>query len=184
MEKIFNNSMMTPFFRKKRFENVSENEIIKKCSIYAENFNKEVTKGISFIGDVGTGKTTGLACICNELMEKGYPCLFTTFSELLNKFSDYSYNNAGNITPLLDDLCKCDFIVLDDIGRETYTDKRKEFAFMIIDRLMNYEKPVCFTANFETFAKLEQIEEWKAIMDRLKTMTNIEFVKSTKSLRG
>ena len=132
IDKIFDNSMMTPLFRKKKFENVEMNEIIKRCKNYAENFSKETTKGISFIGSVGTGKTTGLACLCNELMQKGHPCIFTTFSELLNKFSNYSYNHVGDITPLLDDLCKCDLVVLDDMFRQSETDKRREIAFLIM----------------------------------------------------
>lgn len=183
IEKIFDNSMMTPFFRKKRFENVSENEIIKKCRIYAENFSKKVSTGISFIGDVGTGKTTGLACICNELMERGYLCLFITFSELLNKFSDYAYNNAGNITPLLNDLCKFNLIIFDDMFRHIETEKKREYSFLIIDKLMNYEIPICYTSNFETFEKYQKVKEWDAIFDRLKTMTETQII-TGKSLRG
>ena len=87
--------MMTPFFQKKKFENVKESSLIIKCKKFANDFNKNVTKGISFVGDVGTGKTTALACLCNYLLENGYSCLFTTFSELLNKISEYSYNHAG-----------------------------------------------------------------------------------------
>ena len=183
IQKIFDNSMMTPLFRKKKFENVEMTDIVKKCKKYADNFSTEKTKGISFIGNVGTGKTTGLACLCNELMEKGHPCIFTTFSELLNKFSNYSYNHAGDITPLLDDLCRCDLIVLDDMFRQTETEKRREIAFLIIDRLMNYEIPLCYTANFETYKNFKKIPEWDAIFDRLKVMTDSEILKG-ESLRG
>ena len=185
IKKLISNSMMTPFFQKKKFENVTESKIINECKNYAETFKtaKNITKGISFIGDVGTGKTTALACLCNDLIENGYSCIFTTFSELLNKISDYSYNHAGNINTMLDNICKCDLVCIDDIGRETYTDRRKEFAFMVIDRLMNYEIPVCFTANTNMFQKLLQIEEWQAIIDRLRDMTIIIPVNG-KSLRG
>lgn len=183
LKKLISNSMMTPFFQKKKFENVKESSLIIKCKKFANDFNKNVTKGISFVGDVGTGKTTALACLCNYLLESGYSCLFTTFSELLNKISEYSYNHAGNINPILDDICKSDLIFLDDIGRETYTERRKEFAFMLIDRLMNFEKPVCFTANTNIFQKLSQIEEWQAILDRLNDMTVI-IPASGESLRG
>ena len=154
LKKLISNSMMTPFFQKKKFENVKESSLIIKCKKFANDFNKNVTKGISFVGDVGTGKTTALACLCNYLLENGYSCLFTTFSELLNKISEYSYNHAGNINPILDDICKSALTFLDDIGREPYTERRKEFAFMLIDRLMNFEKPVCFTANANIFQKL------------------------------
>lgn len=184
VKKLRSQSMMSPFFQRKRFENVKETHTVKICKNYLAQFKTEKQiKGISFIGDIGTGKTTALACLCNDLLDNGYSCLFTTFSELLNKISEFSYNNAGNINPLLDDLCKCDLIFLDDLGRETYTDRRKEFAFMVIDRLMNFEKPICFTANTNIFTKLQQIEEWQAIIDRLKEMTDINLIQG-KSLRG
>lgn len=182
LEKIFNNSMMTPFFRKKTFNNMDNNKIIDLCKNYANNYTKNIIKGLSFIGDVGTGKTTGLACLCNELMTRGYSCLFITFSELLNKFSDYAYNNAGNITPLLNNLCKFNLIVFDDMFRQIETEKKQEYTFLIIDKLMNYEIPICYTANFETFEKYQKVKEWDAIFDRLKTMTETKII-TGKSLR-
>ena len=85
------------------------------------------------VGRYGVGKTAILAAVCNELMINGHTCLFTTLSALLDKFSSYSFNNSGDITGLLMWLIKFDFIVLDDIGREAYTDKRQEIVFRIID---------------------------------------------------
>lgn len=184
VEKIFNNSMMTPFFREKRFENLDMTENLKFCKEYADNFNPNGSKGLQFIGDIGTGKTTALACICNQLMDEGYPCLFTTFSALLNKFANYSYEHAGDIVPLLNDLTNCDFVVLDDLGRENYTDKRKELAFAIIDHLLNYKITVAITANPNIIAKLTQIEEWQAILDRLFEMCPISLQFNSKSMRG
>lgn len=184
IEQIFNNSMITPFFRKKKFENLNMTEHLKFCKKYADNFNKETAEGLNFLGEAGTGKTTALACICNQLMEEGHPCLFTTFSALLNKFSNYSYEHAGDILPLLNDLSKFEFVVLDDLGRETYTDKRKEFAFMIIDHLMNYEVVTAITANPNILSKLAKLEEWEAIIDRLRTICPITKVFSGNSMRG
>ena len=136
------------------------------------------------VGKVGTGKTTLLAAICNELMEKGYSCLFTTFSSLLDKFSRYSYENAGDITPLVNWLVSFDFVVLDDLGRETYTDKRKETAFRIIDALLNYKVVTAFTANPEMLTKLKVIPEWNATLDRLKEVCKYHFEFKGDSLRG
>ena len=184
IEQIFNNSMMTPFFRKKKFENLEMTDNLKFCKEYADNFNKETSQGLQFIGAIGTGKTTALACICNQLMEREHPCLFTTFSALLNKFSNYSYEHAGDILPLLEDLTKFEFVVLDDLGRETYTDKRKEFAFMIIDHLMNYEVVTAITANPNIISKLAKLEEWQAIFDRLREICPNEKQFSCKSMRG
>ena len=53
-------------------------------------------------------------------------------------------------------------MVLDDIGRETYTDKQKENVFRIIDTLMNYKIVTAFAANLEMIIKFKAIPELNA----------------------
>lgn len=193
LEKLFKNSMMTPLFQEKTFEYlllpenlaIYKNEAdILKCKQYAEAFHPKASSGIQMVGKVGTAKTTLLAAICNYLLQKGYKCLFTTLSDLLDKFSKFSYENSGDVTPLLNWLVEFDFIVLDDIGRETYTDKRKETSFRIIDTLLNHKKCVSYTANPEMLTKLKNIPEWNATLDRLRDMCRNKFTFSGQSLRG
>ena len=184
LAKIFENSMMTPLFQEKVFSSLKETEHFDLCKKYAAEFNPKTAEGILMIGNVGTGKTTLLAAICNELMNKGFNCLFTTLSALLDKFSKYSYDNAGDITPLLQWLVSFDFVVLDDIGRETYNDKRKEVAFRIIDSLLNYKTTTALTANPEMIKKLQALPEWKATLDRLKDTCGIHLQFTGKSMRG
>ena len=92
--------------------------------------------------------------------------------------------NSGDITELLQWLAAFDFVVLDDIGRETYTDKRKENVFRIIDTLMNYKVVTAFTANPEMIVKLKTIPELNAALDRLKDMCPIKFEFRGESYRG
>lgn len=184
LQKLFDNSMITPLFKEKTFNNLSPTLELMKCKEYARLFNPKDSLGIQMVGKVGTGKTTLLAAICNELMENGYSCLFTTLSSLLDKFSSYSYENAGNIGPLLNWLVSFDFVVLDDIGREAYTDKRKETAFRIIDALLNHKVVTAFTANPEMLTKLGKIPEWVATLDRLKDVCKYRFEFTGDSLRG
>lgn len=183
-KRLFTNSMMTPLFKDKKFENLNKTDAVIKCMQYAQQFNKDTSKGIQMIGNVGTGKTTLLASICNYLLEKGQPCLFTTFSNLLDELSSYSFQNAGDITGKLNDLTRFDFVVLDDIGRENYTDKRKETAFRVIDTLMNYKVVTAFTANPEMIERLKNMPESRAMIDRLKDMCPIKFEFRGESLRG
>ena len=181
----FANSLMTPFFQKKVFANLKKTDEVKFCKKYAETFDKNKSKGIQMIGGVGTGKTTLLAAICNELIRKGYACLFTTFSELIENFLTFSGMNSGNIANKLDWLKSFDFVVLDDIGRESYnTDRKKEIAFRIIDTLLNYEVVTCFTANPEMIEKLKTIPEQKAALDRLKDLCPNKLFFKGNSLRG
>lgn len=184
LQELFKNSMITPFFKTKTFDNLDKNKFLDECVEYAKTFNPKTSKGIQMIGNVGTGKTTLLASICNYLLKSGYKCLFTTFSDLLGKFTNYSSNNAGDITYLLNWITEFDLVCLDDIGRETYTDRRKEIAFQIIDTLMNYEVVTAFTANPEMIEKLKSISEMNAALDRLKDMCPIKYEFRGNSLRG
>lgn len=184
LKKLFENSLMTEFFKQKVFTNLEKTEHFTVCKKYADSFDPKTSDGIQMIGNVGTGKTTLLAAICNELMERNFSCLFTTLSALLDKFSKYSYENAGDIAPLLNWLNEFDFVVLDDIGRENYTDKRKEIAFRIIDSLLNNKTVTAFTANPEMLDRLKSIYEWNAALDRLKDMCAIKLQFTGCSLRG
>lgn len=186
LKKRFDNSMMTIFFQEKRFSTLDssiEPEIFRQCQEYAKSFKPKTSVGVQMIGSIGTGKTTLLSAICNELMERGYNCLFTTLSNLLDKFSKYSYDNNGDISSLLNWLCEFDFVVLDDIGRETYTDKRKEIVFRIIDELINHKVVTAFTANPEMISKLKTIPELNAALDRLRGACKLKFTFKGDSLR-
>ncbi|MBO7735036.1 MAG: ATP-binding protein [Methanobrevibacter sp.] len=184
LQELFTNSLITPYFKMKTFERIEQNYNTEQAIKYVRDFIPFYSNGIQMIGNVGTGKTTLLAAICNELLKNGYKCLFTTFSELLSRFTSHSSNNAGSITDLLNWLIEFDFVCLDDIGREAYTDKRKEIAFQIIDTLLNYRVVVAFTANPEMIEKLKQIPEMNAALDRLREMCPIKYEFRGKSLRG
>lgn len=185
IESLYSYSKITPYFRKKRFITLKETPELKQCLEYAENFNPETSGGIQMIGDVGTGKTAAAAAICNYLIcEKNIKCLFIPLSHLLDDFSRASYDNHGDITYELGNLCKYQLIVLDDIGRESYTDKRKETVFRIIDTLLNYNIPVIFTANPEMITKLKKIPELAAALDRLKEICKLKITFKGKSYRG
>lgn len=192
LAKKFENSLITPYFQKKTFENLKAKAEqygnmaeLKKLQEYAQRFKKgQKSNGVYLLGNPGTGKTSMIAAVCNDLLERGFNCLFITFSALMERFTKYSYENNGDIFPLLMWLVKFDFIVLDDIGRENYTDRRKEIAYRIIDTILNYEVPAAFTANPEMVARLKKIEDWGAMLDRLKDICAMQLVFKGESQRG
>lgn len=173
--------LISPFFADKTFDYYFNNPIkpkweseyeknFRRCVDYAREFEKGA-KGLFMIGDVGTGKTSLQACIIKALEQRGKFCLLINFSTLLDLFIEScSFESKQNSFQLFKTLAKFDYVVLDDIGREKYTDKRLEFAFRIIDTLMNNEVTLSVTTNPECFKKLTKIEEYKAIIDRLRFM--------------
>ena len=186
LSKRFDNCMLSKRLRKMNFESLDADINTKEiyfCKKYVNEFNVEEAKGIQMLGNTGVGKSALMACVCNGLIKKGYNCLFTTLSSLISDFVQYSGEHFGGITHKINWLLKYDFIVLDDIGRENITDKRKEILFQIVDALYNEEKIVAFTANPEMIMRLKQDKELTAILDRLRSMCPNVFKFQGESLR-
>ena len=182
--KVFNNILMGPNLRMITFDKYKATKQLKFCKNFAQQFQPQSSKGLQLIGNPGTGKTTLLAAICNELMQRHVVCLLIQLSTLLDIFTDYSGKNSGNASVLLNLLTKIDFIALDDIGREAYTEKRLEHVFNIINTLMLSNVTVCISANQDRIERLMSINGMDAAIDRLKEMcpTIIEF--KGESFRG
>lgn len=184
LERKFKNSMMTPLFREKRFESVAPSAAKNRCVEFAKNFKPKQNAGISLIGRVGTGKTTLLACVCNELITDGYNCLFTQLTDLLDKFITARRSSDERAEEkLLNWLLEFDFVVLDDIGREKYTEARLEIVFKIVDKLVSHKIPIGITANPEMIKKLKNIPDFAAILDRLNEACQLKLEFNGESFR-
>lgn len=195
IKKVLNCPLISPLFQDKTFEKLQEleknvqvsEEYLKhkeKCVQYAKDFQKG-SSGLFMIGGVGTGKTTLQACIIKELEKRGKLCLLINFSTLLDLFIQAcNFESGTSVLELYRNIALFDYIVLDDIGREKYTDKRLEFAFRVIDTLMNHKVTVSVTANPECFKKLGSIPEYKAIVDRLRDMCPNNMTFNGTSFRG
>lgn len=112
---------------------------------YAANFNKMIErgKGLLLYGTVGTGKSFHAACIVNALIDKGYPCLMTNFSRLVNTIQGM-YDGKQQY---IDGLNKFDLLVIDDLSAERDTDFMNEIVFNIIDSRYRAGLPLIITTN-------------------------------------
>lgn len=111
---------------------------------YVEHFDtfREQGKGLALFGDVGTGKTYLAVCIANELINKGIPCLVTSFVRIANEVWDVNdkqrYYDELNSYPLL---------VIDDLNAERKTEFMKEIVFNVLDMRAQSHKPLIVTTN-------------------------------------
>lgn len=125
-----------------------------------------------FVGDVGTGKTVNAIWLARQALLQGKTARFMTATECLNKMNDN--NLAGK--SLFNEILDCDLLILDDLGREKYTEKRLENFFVLINRAYGDMRSIIITANDECLNKLNTISDFNAIADRIMGMCKrVEF---------
>ena len=157
-------------------------EFVKEANIFINNFKPKQSKGLFLIGTAGNGKTTLAKCIGKELFSKGYKIKTLNFTEYMNKLQlTYSSFNNLSFDGLLNEwTSECDLLIIDDFGREKYTEKRLENAFLFFDKIYNECTSYIITANPENITKLKDIPEFFALFDRLaETSTKLIFKKSS-----
>lgn len=112
---------------------------------YVDNFPemKKRGKGLLLYGTVGTGKTYAAACIANELISQGRPCLVTNFARITNTLQGMFDGKQR----YLDDFNRLDLLVIDDLAAERDTSYMNEMIFNIIDSRYRSGKPLIVTSN-------------------------------------
>ena len=127
------------------FDDNQNPKITEMAKKYVDNFKeiKEKGSGLIMFGSVGSGKTFISSCIANELINRGYPCLVTNFSRLINTISGM---NKGR-QEYIDGLNKFDLLVIDDLGAERETEYMGEIIYSIIDSRYRVNLPIIITTN-------------------------------------
>ena len=120
-------------------------QISKVCQNYVDHFStmKEKGRGLLLYGSVGTGKTYMSACIANELIDRGHPCLVTSFSRLVNTIQGM-YDGKQDY---IDGLSRFDLLVIDDLASERDTEYMGEVIQNIVDARYRSGLPMIVTTN-------------------------------------
>lgn len=112
---------------------------------YAEHYldHLKYGRGMLFCGEIGTGKTFYATCIANAVSDAGASFFFGTFGDIEQKLK-MSYDPQSYLRYI----CKTDFLILDDFGRERQTSYGTEMLQSLIDIRYNTGKPIIVTTNF------------------------------------
>ena len=145
IKKMQDISIVDVKFIESKFENADLTEKhMRLAKRYAEVFlEKNLTEGIIFFGNSGTGKTYAAACITNKLLQHNKTVLAINVTSYLNKLkSDFNIENV-----ILKNISECDLLILDDIGTEKVSDWVYEKMFLLIDTRYKTNKPIIITTN-------------------------------------
>ncbi len=137
---------------------------------YAENFPEmqRRKKGLLIYGTQGVGKSYGAGCVANYLLLKGYRCIMTSFSRIINAVSGMCEGKQEYI----DDLCRYDLLIIDDLSAERETEYAEEIVMNVIETRCVSGLPIIVTTNLTPDElKHTESERKKRIYSRLFGMT-------------
>lgn len=101
--------------------------------------------GVMLYGKAGVGKSHLMLAFANRWIPEHVNVFFKSTSTLFDELRA-GYEN-GKFQGLLDDVCKRQVLVMDDIGAEKPTPWVEEKLFQILDYRLNHGLPTFFTTN-------------------------------------
>ena len=107
------------------------------------NENLASGKGLTLVGDVGTGKTMVAVAIANEAASLGISARFLTVTDLQGRMRDFP-----SAPETMRDLKRSGVLVLDDFGQERVSEWAASVLFDLIDSRYQAKLSTIFTTNF------------------------------------
>lgn len=111
--------------------------------------NLQAGRGIWFLGDVGTGKTTLAMLISKTALERGHSVAIYSMPKLLARIRrTYEAEPGGDsYSQFFERLTSVDLLHIDDLGAERQTDWVIEQLYSIVNERYEAQRSIMFTAN-------------------------------------
>ena len=128
------------------------NTVLDYCRHYANSFNEKTRENILITGATGLGKTHLSTAIGQEVIRRGYNCVYTSAQNLL---SDFEYERFGR--GYRDDspdrtarYFEADLLIVDDFGTEMGNQFTVASLYNLINSRMNLGKPMIINTNLNS----------------------------------
>jgi DNA replication protein DnaC len=119
------------------------------ASRFAQEYDPRDGMGLLIIGKIGTGKTHLAVGITKDLVNRGVPCLFYDYRELLKQIQN-SYNATVQTTELdvLRPVFETDVLILDELGAVKPTEWVWDTVSLILNARYNNNRTTIITTNY------------------------------------
>lgn len=119
--------------------------------------NVEHGRGLWFMGDVGTGKTSLAMLVSRAAEQAGRSVAVYPVTRLLAEIKDtYDSDSTGSYMSLFRRLCSVDVLHLDDLGAEKRTDWVLEQLYAIVNERWQDERSIVVTTNIVDLDELRE----------------------------
>jgi DNA replication protein DnaC len=132
--------------------------VVREVKRYVREIQQRLDegRGIWFVGDVGTGKTTLAMLVSKAAIEAGRSVAIYSVPRLLGVIRETMWNEGGHVE-LIDQLTHVDLLHLDDLGAENSSDWVLEQLYSIVNQRYEDEKALVITTNLDPDQLGEQI---------------------------
>jgi DNA replication protein DnaC len=133
-------------------------DVVRQVQRYTRDIDKNLDdgRGIWFVGDVGTGKTTLAMLVSKAALAAGRSVAIYSLPRLLNIVREAMVSPEGKLD-LLDRLASVDLLHLDDVGAESTTEWVLEQLYSIVNTRYEEERSLVITTNLDPDQLSEQI---------------------------
>ena len=134
--------------------------LIRDVRAYVRSIRERLDdgRGLWFIGDVGTGKTTLAMLVSKAAMEADRTVAIYSLPRLLGLLRDsYDDDAPYSLTELIDRLCSVDLLHIDDVGAEQSSPWVLEQLYTIVNTRYEDGRALLLTTNLDHEALEQQI---------------------------
>ena len=127
-----------------------DRNVVAATRRFADTIDEQLDagRGLWFMGDVGTGKTTLAMLVSKAALKAGRSVAIYSLPRLLNEIRDTHRAERSHVD-LLDRLTAVDLLHIDDVGAERTTDWVLEELYSIVNARYEDERSMVITTNLD-----------------------------------